>query len=508
MGVLTALVLAACASIPASGPVTEVEDPQGLGESTARYTPAGPAPEATPEQIVRGFLEAMLAYPVTSQIAAEYLTPGAARDWRPGESTTVYSHVRVDPSVPEGSGRQLRVGWRAAAHLDEQGRYAPRDEWVEQQWRLERVQGQWRIAEVPDGTFITTEYFEDYFRPFDVYFLDRTGSHVVPDPVFRVVGDQLPTALLASVAEGPDGARAASVRSELPAPERLRASVPIDGRRVADVEFTIPMRELPPEERERLAAQIVWTLQGAPGVAAVRISGSDGVLAIGGRAVQDTAAFASYAPDASDGRIAAVIDERLRRLDPQTQRAVPGVSEVGEVAGVASDQSVVATVAPGRSTLTVRGDGEPTVVQSAGTFLDPVVDRYGVVWAVDDATVRTITGEQVRQLEAAPLGDLALTSFAISPDAARYAVTARGREGAEQLMIGAVMREAGAVERLGDPVVVPVDALAQMRSVTWVTGSRLALLAEGWAGEQAYSVRLDGSDLRPSLPGLSTFLPR
>ncbi|MFD1860880.1 hypothetical protein EHW97_14130 [Aeromicrobium camelliae] len=507
LGALAALVLAACASIPASGPVTEVEDDRGLGESTARYTPAGPAPGATPDQIVRGFLEAMLAYPVSSQIAAEYLTPDAARDWRPGESTTVYTDARFGQSAPEGSSRQIRVGWRATARLDEQGHYRPADDRVEQQWRLERVEGQWRIADPPDGMLVTAEYFEDYFRPFDVYFLDQTGSHVVPDPVFRVVGDQLPTALLASIAEGPESARAASTRSEVPAAERLRGSVPIDTQRVADVEFTIPLRELATDERERLAAQIVWTLQGAPGVGAVRISGSDGVLAIGGEVVQDTAAYASFAPSSSDGRIAAVVDERLRRLDAQTQRAVPGVSEVGEVAGVASDQTVVATVAPDRSTFTVREEGAPTEV-SGTAFLDPVVDRDGTTWAVDASAVRVVADGDVRTVDTGPLAGVSLTSFAISPDAARYGATAVTPEGGEQLLIGPVLREDDVVERLGAPTQVPTPSLSAMRSVTWVTGTRLALLAEGSAGEQVYSVRIDGSDLRPSLPGLTTLLPR
>ena len=115
---LVAAVLAGCAVIPTSGPVERVEDESGLGESTVRYTPAGPARDATETQIITGFLDAMLAYPVTHRVAAEYLTPEAAQQWRPGDATTVYTDAEVF-SVSVGSGW---IEMATESRLDEQGR--------------------------------------------------------------------------------------------------------------------------------------------------------------------------------------------------------------------------------------------------------------------------------------------------------------------------------------------------------------------------------------------------
>ena len=47
LAALLIALLTGCATIPTSGPVERVEDESGLGESTVRYMPAGPAKDAT-----------------------------------------------------------------------------------------------------------------------------------------------------------------------------------------------------------------------------------------------------------------------------------------------------------------------------------------------------------------------------------------------------------------------------------------------------------------------------
>src|SRR4051794_17819196 len=91
LAVLVVLAVSACAGIPSSGPVTRVEDDQGLDGSTVRYSPAGPVEGGTPEQIVRGFLDAMLAYPTSTRTAAAFLAPESAKKWNPATRLSVYS---------------------------------------------------------------------------------------------------------------------------------------------------------------------------------------------------------------------------------------------------------------------------------------------------------------------------------------------------------------------------------------------------------------------------------
>ena len=499
------VITAGCAGIPRTGPVHEVEGDQGLGESTARYIPAGPAPGGTPEQIVSGYLEAMLAYPVSYATASEFLTSEAADGWRPSERTVVYSEPRLSESRAGTEGTAVVASsWKSVADLDRRGHFAAGEGRADFEWHLILEDGQWRITDPPSGTLVTQRHFEDYFRPFDIYFLDGSGTRVVPDPVFRVVGDQLATGLLTSLAQGPDDTIAAEVQSRVPGVERTRRYVPLDSDRVAEVEFTIGLRDLSTEERAQLGAQLAWTLSGAPRVGAVRIVGSDGALAIGGEVRQSTSGFSDYAPAAGDPRVAVVTDGRLRRVDADSQRAIAGVSDIGDAVAVAATSELGAVVDPGRTTMRILGAGDPRTIASEEGFLSPVIDRDGRVWAADAAGVRLVTDDEVEDV-AAPDWPPDTTSFAVSPDGARYAVTV-GTGGGARVLVGAVVEEEGT--RLGAPEPVAMAGVSQMRSIQWVTGTRLAMLADGAAGEQVYSVRIDGSGLTPSLPGLPTLLPR
>ncbi len=506
MTLLAVLLATGCAGIPTTGPVHEVEGDEGLGESTARYAPAGPAPGGNPDQIVNGYLEALLAYPVSYSTASEFLTDEAADEWRPSERTMVYAEPRIAESRAATAGEAtVDSSWKAVAELDRQGHFRPGEGREAFEWRLTLEEGEWRIASPPPGTLVTQRYFEDYYRPFDIYFLDGSGTRVVPDPVFRVVGDQLATGLLTSLAEGPEATIAAQVQSRVPGVDRTRGSVPIDADRVAEVEFTIDLRDLATEERAQLGAQLAWTLSGAPRVGAVRISGSDGALAIGGEVRQSTTAYAGYAPATGDQRVAVIADDRLRRVDADSQRAIAGVGDVGGAEAVAASADRAALVDPGGLSLRVLGSREPVTVASDSGFLAPVVDRDDRVWAADAGGVRLVTDDEVQSV-AAPAWPADVGSFAVSPDGARYAVT-RGDGAQAQVLVGAVVEDEQGV-RLGEPLPVAMDGVSRMRSIQWVTGTRLAMLANGAAGEQVYSVRIDGSGLAASLPGLPTLLPR
>ena len=103
VAVLGVLLVGGCGSIPTSGPVTRVADDKGFGESTVRYAPALPVPGASPQEIVLGYLDAMLAFPVSTGTASAFLTPSAAKSWRPLDGVRVYSRPKVSAPVPDRS---------------------------------------------------------------------------------------------------------------------------------------------------------------------------------------------------------------------------------------------------------------------------------------------------------------------------------------------------------------------------------------------------------------------
>jgi len=492
---LVAAVLAGCAAIPTSGPVERVEDEAGLGESTVRYMPAGPTRDATETQIINGFLDAMLAYPVTHRVAAEYLTPEAAQEWRPGDATTVYTRAEVF-SVSVGSGW---IDLATESRLDAQGRLRGSGGSQRIDIELERIDGQWRISTPPDGVLVNTGWFEDYVRSFDLFFLDESGSHLVPVPVHEVVGDQLATSLMASLALGP-GRGSPGLTTAVPDASTLRASVPVvDG--VAEVDFSAPVGEMSVAAQRRLSAQVAWTLRQVPVVTDVRISGSGTVIAPSGDAVQDASGWASFGPDKSRRWVFVTAGGRVHQVGLRSRRPMPGTwgDDDQDAAMVTASEDRAAAVWADRARVSSATGSNPVDISGDG-FLRPVIDIDQKTWLVDrpgDRTrIRVHDGASIVLVPATGLDGL--SSFAVSPDGARYAATSGGR-----LLVGGIERREGRIVSLARPRVLRTQDPA--RQVVWVDGSRVAHL--GPAGTQVRSVRIDGTDPVDAWPGGGQLLP-
>ena len=77
------------------------------------------------------------------------------------------------------------------------------------------MDGEWRIANPPNGLIMLEPDFERLYDRRLAYFLDPTGTRVVPDPRYLISGEAQPTALLNRVLEGPSAALSAGVRNPL-----------------------------------------------------------------------------------------------------------------------------------------------------------------------------------------------------------------------------------------------------------------------------------------------------
>jgi len=493
---LTVAVLAGCAAIPTAGPVERVEDEAGLGESTVRYMPAGPADGATEAQVINGFLDAMLAYPVTHRVAAEYLTDEAAQQWRPGASTTVYRRAEVF-SASVGTGW---VDLVTETRLDEQGRVVPTPATRRIDLELQRVDGQWRISTPPQGVLVSSDWFDDYVRAFDLYFLDESGRHLVPVPVHEVVGDQLATSLMTSLAIGPPREEQPRLTTVVPPAEELRASVPVVGG-VAEVDFSTRVGDLSTPVQRRLSAQVAWTLRQVPVVTDIQVTGDGTVLAPSGDAVQDASGWASFGPDKSRRWAYVVAGDRVHQVGVRSRTPMPGAwgQDDRGASMVTGSEDRSAAVWPDRARVADLDGGDPVDI-SGERFLRPVIDIDQVTWLVDRpgsrARVRVHDGQSIALVQAPGLDGL--SSFSVSPDGARYAATAGGN-----VLIGGIERRDGRVVSLSRPARLPTEGPA--RQVVWVDGSRVAHL--GGEGSQVRSVRIDGSDAVDAWPGGGQLLP-
>lgn len=486
--VMLVATLVGCASIPTSGQVqrgpVETEPPG----STESFRPAPPAAGASPTEIAHGFLDAMLAYPVSSRVAAMYLTPEAADAWNPRTETRVYADPRA---VEQGSSVQMRI--TTSSLLDSRGRWSagPGEEVVD--FDLERVDGQWRISNPPAGSLVTEGFFEDYVRPFNLYFIDRARGVLVPVPVHLVVGDQLPTRLMAALAQGPDDS--VSATTVVPEPDALRPAVPVNPQGVADVSFSASSGRDTTSDRD-MSAQIVWTLKQVLGVRAVRISVGGDVVSPGAGPNQPTTSWSGFGPDGTERRVVVLSDGEAFTMDGKRAERLR-IDAAGASAAAMSTRIAVSR----DHGIDVLGVGGTVIATLAGSgLLAPVVDRHEHVWAVSAGGLVSLFDGEVRDVATLPGR---LDSFAVSPDASRYAVVRDGRVG-----IGQIIREAGAVTGLTPPRWLDTQT-HEGTVVEWLDSTRVVHLSRLPGGElEAWATRIDSSSTillqsGPSLDGVS-----
>ncbi len=524
LAVGTLLALSACAGIPSSGPVTKVADDGGLGESTVRYTPARPAEGASPREIVRGYLDAMLAYPASSGTATAFLTPEGAKQWSPSAGVRVYSSVGLagptlaageDAETTDKARNPVDVETRLVedARLDRQGHYTRRGRPAAVTYRLERVDSEWRIANPQAGLLVSRKFFDDYFRPFNIYNFDRPGQRLVPDPIHVLVGDQLATGLVTSLARGPAGPTAAAVRTYVPPLSSLRPSVPVSDQGVADVEFNADFAAMSEAAENHLSAQLVWTLRQVSDVTAVRLAGSTGVLSGGGAAVQDITSWGGYGPSVARGHAYALRGDRVVQIDGDRIKRLSGAwgKDARGAVAVGVSEDGVAGVLPGRRVVRVTDRKGGAARTFAGSrFITPHWDGDGHAWLVDRpgsrTRVRLVTDDQIRTLEVGNLAGLDVRTFDLSPDGSRYAATVQGTDGAS-IRIGWVRRDTqDRILGLGDASRVYTTARSP-RSVTWSSGTELSYFADSQSGRQVYTTTIDGSSTSGGLARGGALLP-
>ncbi len=508
---LAVAVLAGCAAIPSSGPVTEVVDDRSLQQSTVRYQPALPADGASPTDIVRGFLDAMLAYPSSTQTATAFLTPDAARSWRPQDGVVIYDGPRVSET---GDGSRVSVTLDEVGRLTAAGRYSTGSGGRAVSIDLEQVDGQWRVNNPPNGLLVTSKFFDDYFRAFNVYYFDHPAKRLVPVPVHLPVDDRLAAALVGSLEAGP-GKDQPHLQSFLPRADALRPTVPVvDG--VAEVGFTgVDRGEL---NEDLLSAQIVRTLAQVPSLTGVSIAVDDHVLSPTGSEVQPVSAWDVYDTDRArdrafglrSGRVVRIVDNEVSPL-----AGVWGTEVQKRVRAVAVSTKAIALLDRDRRQLEIADiDGRARASIAGIRMLDPIVDADGRFWVVDRPNgrtrIRVVNAEgEARVIDSGDLVRRDVRSFDVSPDAGRFVVGV-GEGSDATVRVGNIIRttKQDRVKSLSDSTA--IDAAEGGWSPVWTNGVRIAFLGTNRVGTPSVlTVLVDGSSVtsgaggRAVLPDLS-----
>ena len=507
--VLLTLAAAACSALPESGPVEMGEGPSASSSAAPfDFNPPGPVEGADRVQIVDGFLRALQATPVRTQVATEFLTAEAASAWRPDRRTIVYSGQRVVARRPDvvvhldGTFELDRTGRWAGTGVSVAGRdrAAGAGEVADSalQFGFAKEDGEWRIADLPDAMIIPEAHFEARYREYFIPFFDATGSVLVPEQVYIPWGVTAPTLLVDALLAGPTGTGTAVERSYLPTGTRLDVSVPVRADGVAEVPLSHDMADLPKDQLDLAMAQLAWTLGQATEVKAFRVTVDGTPLEVPGRRdVVDVDAYQEYAPWVASASTdlygirgdsvvqvvgsseiaAALLPDSLRR--PRSL----GVDLAGQQFALVPSEGDRVVVVPRSSGGTTGEAPRPAVAYRGTDLLRPMWDHTGRLWLVD----RTDSGPvvvvdhfgRVRQLRVPALAGEHVLAAALSRDGTRLVAALDGSErSGDRLVMMRVVREAsGQPVRLTQPREMSApQPLLRVQDVGWRDPTTVAVL--------------------------------
>ncbi|MBM6621020.1 GerMN domain-containing protein [Micrococcaceae bacterium RIT802] len=498
------LVLAGCAAIPSSGPVG-TSAPEAAGQSDFNYTfdPPGPPQDASPQQIIEGFLRAGLAPKDDYSVAREYLAPELSREWRAADRTVVYaSEPNIVENVEEGS---YTVEVDATSSIDEYGLLTRKkgQSTVSADIKLVKVDGQWRLSKVPNGTMIEEGNFAVLFSAYPLYFYDATKTYAIADYRWFARRQTLPATIVTALLSGPAPYLRNAVTSAFPEGSALaRASVPVDSRRATvdlNVSTFVDATEL---QRQQMQQQLELTLGQVQNIRSV-------AMTVGQRAVS--------LGNVAEGFEKAIVDASV----PNTQIAIAkealvfyqgnGVVPVGGVQDISAYNPRDPAMAPADNRyaflngdrtkmVTVNEAGVARVAVTGENLLRPSIDIHGWTWTVgnDGRTRVRVTPSDTgkdgasRQVNSGWMGNAQVTSLRVSPDGARALVVATV-DGKPGVYITGIIRDSEGVPRgFTDPL--HLDASVPVQRGVWSSSdSVIVMKPSNSQAVQAEEISLSGT---------------
>ena len=462
--VLSALILllAGCSGVPGSGAAVDVTR---IAEQVAPVVPAAPTAGQQPDQIVRGFIAASarpdLDTTSGSSFAAarQYLAPEAQASWQPTTLPVVILGDGYRTDVTRAAPGVVTVSGVTPGHLDTDRAFqTANDEPYSRALTVIQVNGEWRIADPPPELLVTSSEFGTAFRQRVLYFLDRTGTVVVPDVRHVVIG-QTPAnranRLIAMLFRGPSSRLTDAVNTEFTARSALRSNPSIDAEGVLQVDLT-GVDISTPEARRALAAQLVWTLSPTAPRIAITV---DGEPLDPAQSVYTINSVSSFDPDRLAGTGQVASDPFYVRADGAVVGLLDGApvagplgaatvavksaaqsSATGAIAAVAADAAGSQELLMSRPQAADRADP----LLKASTLTAPSFTRAGdEAWVVQNGGSKpevyrvSSSGSPSRERvnSAQLVGKGTVTALALSPDGVRVAIVA-----GERLYLGVLTR--------------------------------------------------------------------
>ncbi|MCK0174615.1 MULTISPECIES: MtrAB system accessory lipoprotein LpqB [Mycobacteriaceae] len=429
-----AVTASACAGVPSSSA------PQAIGtvERPAPPSLPKPTPGMDPDVLLREFLKAT-ADPANRHLAArQFLTESASRGWDDAGSALLIDRVVfVETRGAERVSVQMRadiLGSLSDVGVFETGEGALPDPGLIE---LIKTSDGWRIDRLPNGVFLDWQQFQATYKRNTLYFVDPTGTTVVPDPRYVAVSDpdQLATELVSKLIAGPRPEMLNTVRNLVGSPLGLRGPVTrADGGKTGigrgyggarvDLEN---LSTTDPHSRQLLAAQIIWTLNRA-GINGPYVLNADGAP-LDDRFADgwETSDVAATDPGAFPGAAAglhALMGGSLVSLDGQRAPRVSG--SFGEAPNQVS--AAISRSGQDAASVVVERPGAPDV--SATLWIGPLGGPAAQAlqarnlsrpsWSLEDAVWVVVDGNNVVRVLQDASGQAARIPVDTAPVAAKF----------------------------------------------------------------------------------------
>ena len=456
--------------------------------------PPGPQPGATPEGVVLGFLTAQISARDGHGIARGFLAPDERDGWRADAGVTVYEPrtATVGAPVPDGDAvvvdLELDVVGRVAADGSASVQEPQR---TVQRYRLRRGAGeQWQLVQVPQGLTLSPAGRDRAYEPLSVHFLaprdaPDVSRHLVAD-LLQLPADGDPAALLVDrLLAGPSSALAGSAETAVPEGTRLRSvRTGPDGEVVVDLSDDVVA--MPPDRRQELSAQLVWTVRQVPDATRLRLLAAGEPFLVGGaEVVQLGSAWDAFAPEGPVERPAglALVGGVLTALEPPAveKAALPGPADQPGVVDHAVDPRL------GRiAVLTGTGSRRTVLTGAVAGPLEEVLVDEGLrspSWGSGDRglfLLRTGTDPGLLLLRGAPGQEPVEVEVEGLPELGGQPLLRVARDGVRVALVGRGVLHVGRIERDGERLrVVGLRELASgVLDVAWRTGTTLSVLVE------------------------------
>lgn len=512
LGLAVVALLSGCIGLPEDGPVESAEVAGEQSEDRlSAFDGRLPQPGDSRLAIVNGFLEAMMAWPISTNVAKKYLTDDAAAEWSP-DGTVIYTEL----AAPREEGGTVSIRMRDAALLDESGgwRGAIPGDRSTLDFQLTVEDGEFRILDPMDALVVRAEWFRQRYRQASLFYFDATAQVLVPEPVFVPVGSTFATSLVNALLAGPPPRSQGVVETFIPAGLKVGLSVPVvEGIAALDLQGGAAQQPAP-GVAELMLAQLAATLAQEPSITALQVTiGGEPVLPPGTSGQYDVSSADAFDPAATGsagvvyglqrGRVVSGSVDDLRVVDGpfgrERQRfSSMAVAPVGDrIAGVTEDRDQV-LVAPLRSPAGKRV--VRTLVADGTDLTQPSWDASGRLWILDRGprgarVLVSDNGIDVRRVRVPGVSGTDARRLLVSRDGTRLVAIVNRRDGdrvvAARVVLGA--DNGGGVARVVESTVIRTLAGRHAIDLAWTEAAQVAVLSPAGELFEVQRVAVDGA---------------